>query len=921
MPLWLDAIRGAAKIGVGAGAAGVGGGIGMGIGQGLLGSFGGQQAGGADLGAAGGAFMPQGGGGSGTNVAPGRTVVVSAPAPAPDPTLKVIAGLVGQALTSLNKIDSNINAQRTEQAAAASASAKQLREATLEGGGKAELAASPQMGGTTGGSGLLGLLGALAGAGAVASQMPSGNGNPTTDGAEAPASLPLTGQPAAQGGNSDAPNSNTRGNPIFDPLAGKGTGRNQPGLGSPRSGGRSHEGIDLFVPMGTPVYAVASGKLYYSYRQSPDGGSSGFGLAVCIDHGRGWVTKYAHLSRLVFNRRPKANGPAITRGQLIGYSGDSGNAKGTQPHLHFEVRYNDVPQEASQYLTGQRTIPGTEAAAAEQRPPVDAAPAPPREPAAQERPHDNAPTNFIEDILDAINPFGRSAAVAPTAAPSAMGDPNPTSRNPGVMLASFAPEQAPTPTSYLSAPIKDPSDFRDVAARYEAEANAPRTDPTRLTVDDAGQNYYDGQRIPDAEARRIRNPGLFGSNDPVAQQNSNPVVELAALSAVAVAPAMTQPAPIPRTPPGTPGIPPARVLPGIPANDNVLTWWEWLKRMWREGKLSEAIEEFVRKFGNRFSWLRNANVKRLIFAAIATGVSWALFSRDNSPSPDAVPAPGTSPGTAPAPAPDAVPAPAPDAVPAPAPAPAPEAAPAPAPAPAPEAAPAPAPVAPVPPYTPIPLVPVPPGFTPSEPVTPPGELERIYSDRPGLTFKDREYDTERATGVSRGSGQLGLGQEQPLTGVIGEPQLLPSTPSYTAPDADLTFNNTQSGEGVSRGTGQLGLGQEEPLTGVIGEPQLLPSTPSYTPVELTPTQDRRASDIDSMSREREKSSRTPPRFDSGAADAYTPPAKAQAVRNQSEAASGGTGASPSSVPNPSAYDIVREYQLYFLNPSAISTMT
>jgi hypothetical protein len=165
----------------------------------------------------------------------------------------------------------------------------------------------------------------------------------------------------------------------------------------------------------------------------------------------------------------------------------------------------------------------------------------------------------------------------------------------------------------------------------------------------------------------------------------------------------------------------------------------------------------------------------------------------------------------------------------------------------------------------IPLVPVPEGFEKPKPVTPPGDLERIYGDRPGLTFKDREYDATGATGVSRG-------------------------------------------------TEQLGLGRSEPQTGVIGEPLLLPPTPSFTP-------DKRASAIDSMSREREKSSRAPLKFDSGTPDAYTPPAKTQLARNESDAANGGSGASPSSVPNPSAYDVVKEYQVYFLNASAIAPTT
>jgi len=867
-----------AGAGVVGGSAGLTGGIGMGIGQSLLGSFNGQPTGGADLGPAGGALVPQGGGGSGTNAAPGRTVIVSAPTPAPDPSLKVIVGLVSQALSSLNKIDSNISAQRSEQAAAASASAKQLREATLEGGGKAELAASPQMGGTTGGSGLLGLLGAAAGAAALTRYMtPEETAKSEAD----RAGSPTTGQPG-ETNDSAAPNSNTRGNPIFDPLKGAGTGRKQPGLGLPRSNGRKHQGIDLFVPIGTPVYAIAAGKIIYSHKRP----SGGFGIAVKIDHGGGWTSAYAHLSEAVFNIPEGKGGKTVKKGQLIGYTGDTGNAKGMtgkNAHLHFEIRYKGTPQEPSQYLTGQKTIPGTEDAEAttNDKPPVkdtaDAAPATPKDDKPpQAKP--NAPRDTIEDFLDKINPFGKTAAATPTTAPSAMEDPNPagrkpeamlatftpeqaptpTNRDPKVTLASYTPEQAPTPTSNLSAPKRqDPSDFSDVAAQREAEAKGPRTDPNRLTNDDSGQNYYDGQPISQDEARRIRNPALFGSNDQAVMENSTPVSQ-PALFTMAASPAI-KPAPTPNPGPGTPNIP-KPVLPNMPANDNVLTWWEWLKKMWKQGKLTEAIEEFVKKFGDKFSWLKNANIKRLIFLAISAGVSWAIFSKNNS-----------KPEITPAPTPDAKPDAKPDAQPAPSAVIAPDPAPAPVPAPKPEDKPTPTPIPGATPERPWGPPPVPPVVMPPAPSGPggkstlPPEAKRIYGQSPGLTFKDREYDPERATGVSRG-------------------------------------------------TGQLGLGRSEPLTGVIGEPLLLPPTPSFTP-------DKRASAIDSMSREREKSSRAPLKFDSGTPDAYTPPAKTQLARNQSQAASGGSGASPSSVPNPSAYDIVKEYQVYFLNASAIAPTT
>jgi murein DD-endopeptidase MepM/ murein hydrolase activator NlpD len=823
----------------------------------LLGSLGGpeQQTGGVDLGSAGGAFMPQSGGGSGTNVAPGRTVVVSAPTPAPDPSLKVIVGLVAQALTSLSKIDSTINAQRSEQAAAAASSAKQLREATLEGGGKAELAASPQMGGgRVGGTGILGALGTAAGAGAVYNYMTGDKKKPGS----ADAAAGSDGTPAPGPGDAVAPDGSIRGGlegilnkgkdiyddimgggsndvskggAIFDPLKGKGSGRNQAGLGSPRAGGRSHEGIDLFVPIGTPVYAVADGKLYYSYRQSQDGGSAGFGLAVCIDHGGGWVTKYAHFSKLVFNRRPGANGPRITRGQLIGYTGDTGNAKGTLPHLHFEVRYKDVAQEASQYLTGQKTIPGAKVADNNQKPIRDSAPTP----------------SSSDDVKLAQND------AAPVEAPSA------TSMTPRVMNASYTPSEQGS-NAFGSGGATDPSRYNNLGPDgLPDEQSTLKPEYTQL-----------GASL-----------GMVGASAPMAQ---NALYR------------STAPAPTPRT---VPAPSPMELKP--PANDNIQSWWSYLKQEFKKagslknGKFAKAVEAAAKKLAVRYptvaKGLRNAvkNPKALaaIGAALAVGlgVDW-LTSYFRETFPEEVPlkpsrpapvTPAPAPVT-PTPKPDAKPAPVPDTRTVPVPGTQLETVPATGTGtgPTPGAQPAPAtgivPVDPVdptsvtPPVNPfiIPLVPVPKGFKKPKPVKAPGDLERIYGDRPGLTFKDREYDATRATGVSRGSGQLGLGRSEAQTGVIGDPLLLPPTPSFTP--------------------------------------------------------DRRASAIDSMSREREKSSKNPPRFDSGTPDAYTPPAKTQAARDQYDAANGGTGASPSSVPNPSAYDVVKEYQVYFLNPSAVMSI-
>lgn len=122
-----------------------------------------------------------------------------------------------------------------------------------------------------------------------------------------------------------------------------------PGLGQSREGGRRrHQGMDIFAPMGTPVYAVADGEVVYSERRSGDGGGSGFGMAVQLKHSDGYTTKYAHLSRL----KGYGRGDRVSAGDVIGYVGDTGNAKGTPSHLHFEIWKNRTMQEPANFLSG-----------------------------------------------------------------------------------------------------------------------------------------------------------------------------------------------------------------------------------------------------------------------------------------------------------------------------------------------------------------------------------------------------------------------------------------------------------------------------------------------------------------------------------------------------------------------------------------
>ena len=93
--------------------------------------------------------------------------------------------------------------------------------------------------------------------------------------------------------------------------------------GDPRSGGRSHGGIDIFAGSGTPVVAVKAGTLAF------ESGGAG-GNAAYVHAGDGNSYYYAHFSSY-------AGGPrSVSQGEVIGYVGMTGSA--TAPHLHFEIR-------------------------------------------------------------------------------------------------------------------------------------------------------------------------------------------------------------------------------------------------------------------------------------------------------------------------------------------------------------------------------------------------------------------------------------------------------------------------------------------------------------------------------------------------------------------------------------------------------
>ncbi len=97
-----------------------------------------------------------------------------------------------------------------------------------------------------------------------------------------------------------------------------------------------HRGMDIPAPAGTPIFAAADGVVNTNNHWS-------YGISVKLSHGNGVATIYGHMSQRAVN-----NGDYVTKGQLIGYVGSTGNSTGN--HLHFEVNVNNTPVSAWPYL-------------------------------------------------------------------------------------------------------------------------------------------------------------------------------------------------------------------------------------------------------------------------------------------------------------------------------------------------------------------------------------------------------------------------------------------------------------------------------------------------------------------------------------------------------------------------------------------
>jgi len=98
-----------------------------------------------------------------------------------------------------------------------------------------------------------------------------------------------------------------------------------------------HNGTDMAAPTGTPVYATGDGVVLRSRV------AGGYGNLVEVAHGYGYVTRYAHLSRLLV-----AEGAVVRRGQMVGLVGSTGRSTG--PHLHYEVRIYGKSVDPSRFM-------------------------------------------------------------------------------------------------------------------------------------------------------------------------------------------------------------------------------------------------------------------------------------------------------------------------------------------------------------------------------------------------------------------------------------------------------------------------------------------------------------------------------------------------------------------------------------------
>ena len=118
--------------------------------------------------------------------------------------------------------------------------------------------------------------------------------------------------------------------------------------------GRRHTGMDFACPSGNPIYATGDGVVVKVARDR-----TGYGIHVEVDHGFGYKTRYAHMSRIDVTL-----GQRVSRGDCLGLTGRSGLVSG--PHLHYEIMYRKEYVNPALYM--DLTIPASDYAAMVKKP-------------------------------------------------------------------------------------------------------------------------------------------------------------------------------------------------------------------------------------------------------------------------------------------------------------------------------------------------------------------------------------------------------------------------------------------------------------------------------------------------------------------------------------------------------------------------
>jgi murein DD-endopeptidase MepM/ murein hydrolase activator NlpD len=119
-------------------------------------------------------------------------------------------------------------------------------------------------------------------------------------------------------------------------------GRVISGFGTTHNGERN-DGINIAAPAGTPIRAAASGTVTYSGDELKD-----YGNLILLKHSGGYVTAYAHADRLIVSR-----GETVRQGQVIGYTGSTGDV--SSPQLHFEIRRDTTPLDPRNLLVARNS--------------------------------------------------------------------------------------------------------------------------------------------------------------------------------------------------------------------------------------------------------------------------------------------------------------------------------------------------------------------------------------------------------------------------------------------------------------------------------------------------------------------------------------------------------------------------------------